>query len=149
LTDPRLADVDHEVVAHGRVSSVEEAAERRGLPVSSVIKSIVVRRAEGEHVFVLVPGDRVIDWAKLRTHLGERRLSMTDADEALAITGYVRGTITPLGSSSPLPVVVDRLLASGPVSIGAGAAGVSVTLGGESLVRILEAEVADVTKPRG
>jgi Cys-tRNA(Pro)/Cys-tRNA(Cys) deacylase len=147
-TDPRLTGVSHRVVAHGPVDSLEEAARQRGVPAAAVIKTMVVRRSEDDYVFVLVPGDRVIDWSKLRSVLGERRLSMPDADEALEVTGYVRGTITPLGAKRPLSVITDERVASGEVSIGGGGRGVSITIDGEDLVAMLGADVDDVTKHR-
>lgn len=146
LDDPRLADLPHEVVRHGPVGSLEEAARARGVPPSAVIKTMVVRRGDDDHVFVLVPGDRVIDWPKLRTHLGERRLSMPDADEALRVTGYVRGTITPFGSTRELEVIADASLAGRRVSIGGGDHGVSLTTDADAAIAVLGAEVADVTK---
>lgn len=146
--DPRLGGVSHRVITHGPVDSLEEAARQRGIPAAAVIKTMVVRRSEDDYVFVLVPGDRVIDWAKLRSVLGERRLSMPDASKALEVTGYVRGTITPLGAKRPLSVVTDERVASGEVSIGGGARGVSITIDGNALVEILGADVNDVTKPQ-
>jgi Cys-tRNA(Pro) deacylase len=148
LADPRLDGVDHEVVRHGRVSSLEEAAELRGVDPSAVIKTMVVRRGENDYVFVLVPGDRVIDWPKLRDVLGERRLSMPDPDEALAVTGYVRGTITPFGAQHPWPVFADERLDGTLVSIGGGAHGVSISINGTTLAAILPATSADMTKQR-
>lgn len=147
LADRRLDTLEHTVVRHGRVHSLEEAAALRGVAPADVIKTMVVRRGEGDHVFVLVPGDRVIDWAKLRAHLDERRLSMPDADEALSVTGYARGTITPFGAASQLPIVADSTIAGHLVSIGGGAHGVSLTVDGTALLDVLEAEVADITKP--
>jgi Cys-tRNA(Pro)/Cys-tRNA(Cys) deacylase len=144
-SDERLESIDHVIVQHGKVDSLEEAARLRGVPPSAVIKTMVVRRGEGDYVFVLVPGDRVIDWPKLRTHVGVRRLSMPNADEAFEVTGYVRGTITPFGSSHPWPVIADVLIASGTVSIGGGAPGVSFTLDGGDLCHTLNADISDVT----
>ena len=43
----------------------------------------------------------MISWPKLRALLGVNRISMPSADVALAVTGYERGTITPLGSTDP------------------------------------------------
>lgn len=147
-TDPRLEAVDHEVIDTGPVESLEEAARLRGVPPSSVIKTLVVRRSEAAYVFVLVPGDRVIDWPKLRSTLGERRLSMPDADEAFEATGYKRGTITPLGASTDWPVYADQRLAKGKVSIGGGAFGISITISGADLVKVVGAQIADLTKPQ-
>jgi Cys-tRNA(Pro)/Cys-tRNA(Cys) deacylase len=135
-------------VRHGRVGSLDEAAELRGVSPSAVIKTMVIRKGDDDYVFILVPGDRVIDWPKLRAHLGQRRVSMPDADEALNITGYVRGTITPFGAAHPLPVIADAMLSSGTVSIGGGAHGVSFTLDGAELCLALDADVADVTAER-
>lgn len=144
LRDPRLESLAHEVIRHGPVSSLEEAAEARGVTPSQVIKTIVVRRGAGDFVFVLVPGDRVIAWPKLRAHLGVSRLSMPDADEAFSVTGYERGTITPLGATLAWPVVADKRV-QGQVSIGGGDHGVSLTMASADLIRALSAEVADVT----
>lgn len=144
--DGRLADVDYDVVIHERAGSLEEAASLRGVSPAAVIKTMVVRRNEDDYVFVLVPGDRVIDWPKLRDVLGERRLSMPDADEALAVTGYVRGTITPLAASRDWPVIGDSNMTE-VVSIGGGAPGVSLTIKTNELLAALHAEQHDVTKP--
>lgn len=137
----------YEVVRHGPVRSLDEAAQARGLAPSAVLKTIVVRVADGDYRFVLVPGDREIAWPKLRALLGVNRLSMPDQDVAYAVTGYVRGTITPLGSTTMWPVVADEAM-SGIVSLGAGAPGVSVSVDATDLVRALDATVADVTTRR-
>lgn len=137
------------VVRHGRVASLAEAARARGIPPAGVVKTIVVRRGVDDFLFVLVPGDRTISWPRLRAVLGVSRLSMPDAAVALEVTGYERGTITPFGSSRAWPVIADERVLAGPASIGAGAHGVSATLAGADLVRVLDAVVADVTDPEG
>lgn len=146
LDDPRLVSIPHEVVEHGPARSLEEAATARGMMPSQLIKTMVVRRGTDDYLFVLVPGDRVISWPKLRGHLGVNRLSMPDAEEAKAVTGYERGTITPLGAERNWPVVADSHL-SDIVSLGGGAHGVSVTLSSADLVATLGAEIVDVTDP--
>jgi Cys-tRNA(Pro)/Cys-tRNA(Cys) deacylase len=146
LKDDRLRSVPHQVVRHGPVSSLEEAAEARGVTPTQVIKTMVVRRAEDDYLFVLVPGDRNISWPKLRSQLGVNRVSMPDADDALRVTGYARGTITPLGSTTSWPVLADERV-SGVVSIGGGDHGVSLTVDSADLIAALDADVADVTDP--
>ncbi len=141
--------IDHRVVRHGRVASLAEAAQARGMAPSGVVKTLVVRRGEGDYVFVLVPGDRTISWPRLRALLGVNRLSMPDAATARDVTGYERGTITPFGSVHVWPVIADTRIVGSDVSIGAGEHGVAATLAGEDLVRVLDAQVADVTDPEG
>ncbi len=137
--------VGFEVTTHGHVSSLEEAAAARGLTPDRVLKTLVVRRADHDFLFVLVPGGRSISWPKLRGLLGVSRLSMPSADVALEVTGYVRGTITPLGSTRTWPVIADACIPPGPVSIGAGASGTAFTVDSGELVAALGARVADVT----
>src|SRR4051812_5623139 len=132
------------VTRHGPVRSLEEAATERGVAPHQIVKTMVVRVSEGDHRFVLVPGDREIAWPKLRALLGVNRVSMPSAEAAYDVTGYVRGTITPLGSATPMPVIVDESIA-GSVSIGAGAPGVALTVDADELVAALGATVADVT----
>jgi Cys-tRNA(Pro)/Cys-tRNA(Cys) deacylase len=136
--------LSHEVTRHGPVRSLEEAAAARGVEPHQLVKTMVVRVAAAEHVFVLVPGDREIAWAKLRAVLGVNRLTMAPADEAYDVTGYVRGTITPLGSRTSLPVVADSSI-GGRISLGGGAPGVALTVDAGELLGALEATVAHVT----
>ncbi len=142
------AGLDYEPRVSARAGSVAEAAELRGVAVDALLKTLVVRCGASDYLFVLVPGDRAIDWGKLRSHLGVRRMTLPDAAEAKEATGYERGTITPFGATHRWPVVADETIAAkGEVSLGGGAHGVSVTLSAAALIDVLDATVADVTKP--
>jgi Cys-tRNA(Pro) deacylase len=141
----RAAAIDHTVTRHGRVRSLEEAAAARGIEPRDLIKTLVVRVSEGEHVFVLVPGDRTFSWAKVRRLLGTNRISMPDAAEAKAVTGYERGTITPFGSTTPLPVIADTHLRGRTISLGGGDHGVGLTVAGDDVIRQFDATVADIS----
>ncbi len=139
------AGLTYRVVRHGRVASAAEAAAARGVDVGGLVKSMVLRREEGDYMFVLVPGDREISWPKLRALLDVNRLSMPDAATAKAATGYERGTITPFGSTTAWPVIADERLRGREVALGAGAHGVAVVLDADAMLAALEAIVADVT----
>jgi Cys-tRNA(Pro)/Cys-tRNA(Cys) deacylase len=141
-------DLAFEVKRTQRARSAEESASFQGIELGQLLRTIVVRRGADDYVFVLVPGGRQIDWPKLRAHLGVSRLSLPDADEARAATGYERGTITPFGSSNAWPVIADTTIPSlERVAIGGGGHGVNLHLRGSDLVRFVDADVADVTKP--
>ena len=128
--------------------SAEESAALQGIPLGALLRSILVRRAADDYVFVLVPGGRRFDWAKLRAHLGTNRLSLPDKDEAKAETGYERGAITPLGARRPWPVIADVSIAGLPlVAIGGGARGFNVHLSPGDLIAATRAEVLDITVP--
>lgn len=138
--------VPHRVIQYGKVAHIGEASQRSGIPVARIMKSLVVRTGEDAFVIVVVPGDRVIDWPKLRSLLGESRMSLAPADEAYDVTGYLRGAITPFGSRRDLPTILDAA-ASGEISIGGGAHGVAIVLDAADVARATGATVADVTRP--
>ena len=142
------AGVEHRVVRTERAGSAEEAAELQRIPLGALLRTIVVRRGEDDYLFVLVPAGRRFDWPRLRDHLGVRRLTLPDAEEARDATGYERYTITPFGSSRSWPVIVDAAVLEEPiVSVGGGAFGVNIHLRPADLVTALDATVVDVTTP--
>jgi Cys-tRNA(Pro)/Cys-tRNA(Cys) deacylase len=141
--------ISYRVIRHGPVRSLAEAAKARGVDPADVVKTMVVRRGDGDYVFVLVPGDRAISWPKLRALLGVSRLSMPDATVAREVTGYERGTITPLGSTTPWPVITDERVLGREITLGAGEHGVAVAVRAEDLLALLSATVADVTEHLG
>ena len=143
----RAAGITHRVIRHGPVRSLAGAADARGVTPADVIKTLVVRRGDGDFLFVLVPGDRAISWPKLRAALGVSRLSMPDAQVALQVTGYERGTITPFGSSTAWPVVADERIAGRQVTLGAGQHGVAIAAAADEILAALGATLADVTDP--
>jgi Cys-tRNA(Pro)/Cys-tRNA(Cys) deacylase len=138
--------IEHRVVRTRPANSAEESAELQGIPLEALLRTLVVRRGEDDYLFVLVPGGRRFDWPKLRAHLGVSRLSMPDAEEARAVTGYERGAITPFASQRAWPVLMDASALAQPlVAIGGGARGVNLHLAPADLVEHLGAEVVDVS----
>jgi Cys-tRNA(Pro)/Cys-tRNA(Cys) deacylase len=139
--------VTHRVIRHGPVRSLTEAARARGVAPADVVKTMVVRRGDDDFLFVLVPGDRAISWAKLRRLLRVNRLSMPDAEIARQATGYERGTITPLGAARSWPVVADERLLGREITLGAGEHGVALAVNADEILRALDASLADISDP--
>ena len=108
------------------------------------MKTLVVRRGKDDYLFVLLPGDRQISWPKLRALVGANRLSLPDAQLARAATGYERGTITPLGSSTAWPVFADERI-SGRVALGSGEHDHAVFVDAAQLCAAYSAVVADLS----
>jgi len=138
--------ITHRVVVTRPASNAEESAQLQGIELHQLLRTIVVRRGENDYLFVLVPGGRRFDWPKLRAHLGVKRISLPDADEAKAVTGYERGTITPFGSTVAWPVIVDASVQGlAVVALGGGQRGINVHFKPADLVAATRADVVDVT----
>ena len=140
------AGTPHRVVRTQPARSAEESASFQGIELGQLLRTIVVRRGEDDYVFLLVPAGRRFDWPKLRGLLGVKRMTLPDADEAMAATGYPRGAITPFGSTRAWPVIADASIPALPrVAIGGGAHGVNVHLAPSDLIAATGATVADIS----
>ena len=121
--DARARGLEVEVVDRPEAGSLAEAAELLGIDPGEIVKSLVVKRHDGGFVFALVPGGRQISWPLLRAVVGVNKLRLPDESVALEATGYRRGTITPIGSTTAWPVVADERVVGRRIALGAGTSG--------------------------
>ncbi|WP_243844447.1 YbaK/EbsC family protein [Salinibacterium sp. ZJ454] len=133
-----------EIVERPHVRSLEEAAAALGIEPADIVKTLVVKRQDGNYLFALIPGDKQIGWAKLRGIVGVNKLKLPEADAAFEATGYERGTITPFGSTTAWPVYADESIVGRRVSMGAGDHGHSLFVDADALIAAFAATVADI-----
>ncbi|GHD77822.1 Cys-tRNA(Pro) deacylase [Salinibacterium amurskyense] len=147
--DAERRGIPIEIIERAPATSLEHAAELLGITPAEIVKSLVVKRSDGSFLFALVPGDRQISWPKLRALVGVNKLRMPEAEVALDATGYARGTITPLGSTTAWPVYADERMVGKRVSMGAGDHGHTAWVLADDLISGLDAIVADITTEAG
>ena len=147
LADAAARGVDVHIVERMAARSLEEAAGILGITPADIVKSLVIKHKDGTFLFALIPGDRQISWPKLRALVGVNKLSLPPADVALDATGYERGTITPLGSTTAWPVYADATISGRRISMGAGEHGYSAFVEADQLTAALGAVVADISDP--
>ena len=144
--DAEARGIELEFVERFAVRSLEEAASVLGISPSDIVKTLVVKRSDDTFLFALVPGDRQIAWAKLRAVVGVNKLQLPAAEVALEATGYERGTITPLGSTTAWPVFADARIAGLRIAMGAGEHGMSAFVDADELIAGFDATVADISE---
>ncbi|WP_426226328.1 aminoacyl-tRNA deacylase [Pseudarthrobacter sp. DSP2-3-2b1] len=147
LADAAARGLEVQIVERLAAKSLAEAAAILGITPAEIVKSLVVKHKDGTFLFALIPGDRQISWPKLRNLVGVNKLSLPPADVAFEATGYERGTITPLGSTTPWPVYADSTMAGRRISMGAGEHGYSAFVLADALTSALGAVVADISDP--
>ncbi len=130
-------------------NSLAEAAAILGIAPAGIVKTLVVKRSDDTYLFALVPGDRAISWPKLRAVVGVNKLQLPDPERALAATGYERGTIVPIGSTTDWPIYADEQIVGQRIAMGAGAHGYSLFVEADDLIAAYGATVADISQPAG
>lgn len=147
LEDAAARGLEIEIRERPAARSLAEAAQLLGIEPSDIVKTLVVKRSDGTYLFALIPGGRAISWPKLRAVVGVNRLRLPEAELALEATGYERGTITPIGSTTAWPVFADETIVGRRVAMGAGAHGSSIFVAADELIRAYDATVADISAP--
>lgn len=142
----RSRGLDVEIRERPAANSLAEAAALLGLEPADIVKTLVVKRSDDTFLFALIPGDLAISWPKLRAVVGVNKLRLPDAGVALAATGYERGTIVPLGSTTDWPVYADASIAGRRIAMGAGAHGYSLFVDADALIAAYGATVADISQ---
>ena len=149
----RERGLDIDIRERPNARSLHEAAALLGLQPADIVKTLVVKRPStssgtgGGYLFALIPGDRAISWPKLRALVGVNRLRLPEAELALAATGYERGTIVPIGSTTAWPVYADAEIVGKRIAMGAGAHGYSLFVDADAFIAAYGATVADISQP--
>lgn len=139
--------LDIEIRERPEAGSLHEAAALLGIPASGIVKTLVVKRRDDTYLFALIPGGRSISWPKLRALVGVNKLRLPEPELALAATGFDRGTIVPVGSSTDWPVYADESIVGQRIAMGAGAHGYSMFVDADALIAAYGATVADISVP--
>jgi Cys-tRNA(Pro)/Cys-tRNA(Cys) deacylase len=147
----RLLDahgVDYQVVTFSPdIHSATGAAETMGLDSAQVYKTLVVQRAPGKPLLVMVAGDQEIALKALAASVGEKKLSMATHREAEALTGLQVGGISALMLlNQGFEICIDGAAqALDEIVVSAGQRGVDLRLRVADLVQVTGARWVDAT----
>ena len=117
-----------------------------GLQPHQVIKSVLLL-ADDNPLMVLLPGDTMVDYAKLKSEVGASRLRLISSDEVRQITGYLIGCTPPVALKTDMPKYIDlHALREDVVYTGGGEPNMILKIRSYDLVRAADAEVVDIIR---
>jgi Cys-tRNA(Pro) deacylase len=129
-------------------ATVEEAARALDVDTTQIIKSLLFM-VDGEPLLVINNGTARVDRKKLAGHLGvgRKRVKFASADQTLAITGYVVGSMPPFGHRQLLKTLVDPAVTEQEtVYGGGGAVDAMLRLTTGELLRVTAADVIAIAE---
>ena len=140
-----LRAYDHRTATAAEVGYGVEAARALDVDPAVVFKTLVVT-VDGALVVAVLPVAERLDLSAVAAAVGGKRAAMADPAAAQRATGYVVGGISPLGQRRRLRTVVDAgATGLDAVLVSAGRRGLDVELSPADLVRLTDAETADIT----
>ncbi|HVK71011.1 MAG TPA: aminoacyl-tRNA deacylase, partial [Polyangium sp.] len=134
-------EVDPEDLRAGTV------AEKIGLPVEQVWKTLVCRGDRTGVLMAVLAGHEELDLKALARATGDRKVDTVSLKEVQPLTGYVRGGVTAIGGKKDFLVVVDETIElHDVVSISAGMRGLQILLAPTDYVRVVKGTLAPIAR---
>lgn len=120
-------------------------AEATGIPCAQSFKTLV---AKGKEIIVVcIPVDCEADLKKLAKASGSKKVEMIHVKELLALTGYIRGGVSPIGMKKKYPTYIhESCLSFDKIAVSAGICGATLLLAPADLIKMTQADVCDITK---
>jgi len=125
--------------------AAERVAEKVGLPVQQVYKTLCLRAHDGAIYLAVLPGDRKVNLKAAARLAGVRSLEPVAVRELPQLTGYVRGGVTALACKKPYPVLADARIGDVPViSVSAGQRGLQIFVAPKDYLAATGATVGEI-----
>ena len=108
----KLKDFDESlkvIVLDSSARTAQDAANSLNTEVGSIIKSLFLR-TKNSFLLCLVAGDRRCSLNKIKKILGEKDVSMGNADQVKQVTGFTIGGVSPVGHLNPIKIYIDQSL---------------------------------------
>ena len=122
-------------------------AELTGMPPEQSFKTLVAKGDKTGVIVACAPVNDEVDLKKLAKASGNKKVEMIHVKELLALTGYIRGGVSPIGMKKKYPTYVNNSAETfESVVVSAGVCGASVRLAPKDLQKITDCEFADITK---
>ncbi len=121
-----------------------EAAEKLGLSVEEVFKTLMVTDEKNYFVAVL-PVEYQLNLKKVATAFGCKKLKMADPKDAERLTGYLVGGISPVGQKKRLKTVIcESAKTLNKMYVSGGKRGLDIGVNPNDLAKVLSANFADI-----
>jgi len=123
-----------------------DAAKATGIDLHRITKNLVSVTNTGEHVLLIVPGDRKVDLKRAANALNVQRVSLVPFDQAANISGYPPGGTPSVGHKTKMRTAIDdSLLEYETVYCGGGSRNMLLELKTAEVIRLNDALVARIT----
>jgi len=127
--------------------SAQNAADKIGMPLEQVFKTLVACGERTGIVMACIPGAGELDLKALAIASGNKKVEMVPLKEVQPLTGYLRGGVSPLGSKKRYPVFLDESAGNWPIiAVSAGRRGCQIVMAPDKLVQATNATLCKIIR---
>lgn len=126
--------------------SGEKVAEILGIQKGQMFKTLTGKGSKKGVVVFVVPVDHELNLKSAATAFGDKKVELLSIKDLLAVTGYVRGEVSPIGMKKKYPVLIDEsALSLDYMIISGGKKGCSLLVEPKELAEFLHAKFVSLT----
>jgi Cys-tRNA(Pro)/Cys-tRNA(Cys) deacylase len=123
----------------------QQIADQLHQPHEKMYKTLVTKGRSGDYFVFVIPIDGELDLKKAAKSVGEKSVEMIHVKDINAVTGYIRGGCTPIGMKKQyMTRISEEAGALDTMIVSGGKLGAQIELRPEDLIRVSEAEYADL-----
>lgn len=120
-------------------------AQQLGQSTDQVFKTLVTVGKSGAHYVFVLPVDSELDMKKCAREAGEKSLEMVHVKDINALTGYIRGGVSPIGMKKQFATFVHTSAeGQATIIVSGGRLGLQVELAPEDLLKACNGKFADI-----
>ena len=120
-----------------------EAAEKLGLEVGRVFKTLVVKLDADSLAVGIIPVSNKLSMKHIAKAAGAKKANMADPAEVERVTGYVLGGVSPLGQKKRLKTFIDDSAQhQSSIFVSAGRRGLEIELAPQDLLKLVNGKYA-------
>ena len=122
-------------------------ADQIGIPYEQCFKTLVAVGDKTGPLVFCIPCDKEIDLKLAASITGNKRIEMIHVKDLLALTGYIRGGVSPIGMKKKFPTYIDETaILFDRITVSSGMRGAQLLLSVEALLPFVEAKAVAVTQ---
>jgi Cys-tRNA(Pro)/Cys-tRNA(Cys) deacylase len=121
-------------------------AEQLAFPPEKMFKTLVAKGDKTGPLVFCIPVAAEIDLKRAASITGNKKIEMIHVKDLLALTGYIRGGVSPIGMKKNFPTYVDEsALQFEQITVSSGTRGAQLLLNRAALLQFIQAQTASLT----
>ena len=122
-------------------------AEQLRFPPDQMFKTLVARGDKTGPLVFCIPVGKEIQLRNAAALTGNKKIEMIHVKDLLALTGYIRGGVSPIGMKKKFPTWIDEsALHFEQITVSSGTRGAQLLLNRARLIEFVSAQIADLTQ---
>jgi Cys-tRNA(Pro)/Cys-tRNA(Cys) deacylase len=129
-------NVWHKFIDKPETIHTADAANKSGIDLKRITKSLVLLNQDKEPIMAIIPGDQTLDLDRVKIISGSKKIRMVPFNEAENYSGYLPGATPMIHHKVKMKVIIERALTKCDTVFG----------GGGERTKLLELKVDDIIK---